>query len=259
MRIAVGVEYDGSAYSGWQRQSHSESVQQEVETALSKIANCKITVHCAGRTDTAVHAQGQVIHFDTEVTRSKRSWLLGGNTNLPNNISLQWVEFVDDKFHARFSAFSRRYRYVILNRKTRSALLARKVVHIHEQLDAELMHRAAQFLLGKNDFSSFRAQGCQAKNPVRTMTSVSVSRRGNFITVDVLANAFLLHMVRNIVGSLMMVGHQKKPPEWIKELLALKDRTQAGVTAPPEGLYLVNVGYPEEFQLPQQPQPIEFG
>ncbi|HBS26811.1 MAG TPA: tRNA pseudouridine(38-40) synthase TruA [Gammaproteobacteria bacterium] len=259
MRIAVGVEYDGSAYCGWQRQSHSESVQQEVETALSKIADCNIIVHCAGRTDTAVHAQGQVIHFDTEVIRPKHSWLLGGNTYLPDNISLQWVKFVDDTFHARFSAFSRRYRYVILNRKIRSSLLAGRVVNIHEQLDADLMHRAAQLLLGKNDFSSFRAQGCQAKSPVRNMISINVSRRGDFITLDVLANAFLLHMVRNIVGSLMMVGHRKKRPEWIQELLELKDRTQAGVTAPPEGLYLVSVGYPETYELPQPPNPIEFG
>ena len=259
MRIALGVEYDGSCYSGWQRQSHSDSVQQEVESALSKVADTNVVVHCAGRTDTAVHAQGQVIHFDTQAVRSERSWLLGGNTHLPNDIALQWVKVVDERFHARFSALSRRYRYIILNRKTRSAVLAGKVVHIREHLDTELMHTAAQYLLGENDFSSFRAQGCQAKHPVRNMISIAVTRRTDFITVDVVANAFLHHMVRNIVGSLMLVGHGKQAPEWIKELLELKDRSQAGVTAPPGGLYLVSVDYPAEFQLPTPPAPIQFG
>lgn len=259
MRIALGVEYDGGCYSGWQRQLHSASVQQEVEEALAKIADCHVRVHCAGRTDTAVHAQGQVIHFDTDSVRRERSWLLGGNTHLPDNIAFQWVKFVDDDFHARFSAYSRRYRYIILNRKSRSALLAGKVVNIRENLDAVLMHNAAQHLIGEHDFSSFRAQGCQAKHPMRTVLSINVSRRGDFITIDVIANAFLHHMVRNIAGSLMMVGHKKNPPEWIETLLALKDRTLAGVTAPPQGLYLVSVGYPEAFHLPASPEPIEFG
>ncbi|MEZ5534073.1 MAG: tRNA pseudouridine(38-40) synthase TruA [Thiolinea sp.] len=250
IRLAAAVEYDGSAYCGWQRLGHAPSVQEEVERALSSVAASPVSVVCAGRTDSGVHATGQIIHFETTAERPLRGWLRGSNIKLPDGIALRWIQKVADDFHARFSARSRRYRYIIQNRDARPALLQKRVAWNYHQLDAERMHEAAQHLLGENDFSSFRAAGCQANHAMREMQSIAVSRKGDFIYVDVQANAFLHHMVRNIVGSLLLVGKGDCPPEWMAELLAMRDRSKAGMTASASGLYFVHVNYPPEFNLP---------
>jgi tRNA pseudouridine38-40 synthase len=260
MRIALGVEYDGSAFHGWQMQRPSvRSVQQVVEHALSVVADVPVRVQCAGRTDTGVHASGQVVHFDTEVSRPMRSWLLGANRNLPQDVNITWAQPVSPDFHARFSATGRRYRYVIVNRKTRSALLGLRVVWVHQPLDAERMHRAAQHLRGTHDFSAYRAMACQAKSPVREMRALSVRREGDLLLLDVYANAFLHHMVRNIAGVLIAVGKGERQACWSREVLARRDRTLGGVTAPPQGLYLSEVEYPEEYAIPQPPPMPLFG
>jgi tRNA pseudouridine38-40 synthase len=252
MKIAARVEYDGSAYCGWQRLSHAPSVQEEIEKALSKLAAHPVEVVCAGRTDSGVHATGQIIHFESDAQRSTKAWLLGANTNLPDNISIHWVmNPVADDFHARFSALSRRYRYIILNRKARPALQQKRVYWVYNALDVGQMNQAAQYLLGENDFSSFRAAGCQARHAMREIKSLQVSRQGDYIHVDIVANAFLHHMVRNIVGSLIEVGQGNQPAEWFSTLLELKDRTRAGATAPSSGLYFVKADYPEEFGIPE--------
>lgn len=255
MKYAACIEYDGTPYKGWQRQSHAPSVQEEVEKALSQLADHSIDINCAGRTDSGVHAIGQVIHFESDALRDEKAWRMGCNTNLPDDIALRWIQPVSDDFHARFSATSRTYRYIILNQKTRPALLQNRVYwhSLQKQpLDEVRMHQAAQYLLGENDFSSFRAAGCQAKHAMRFMESITVSRSGDFVYVDIKANAFLHHMVRNIVGSLLEIGSGEKPPEWFAELLSLKDRNQAGATALACGLYFVSVDYPTEFDLPEQ-------
>jgi len=251
MRVALGIEYDGSNYFGWQRQREVISVQQHLETVLSKIANQPIEVTCAGRTDAGVHATGQVVHFDTSNPRKLAAWTLGCNSNLPDNIAVRWANDVGEDFHARFSATARRYRYIIVNRPFRPGILRAGVTHHHHPLDEHKMHQAAQALLGEQDFSSFRAVHCQSKTPFRCVHSVSVTRHGDFVVVDIAANAFLHHMVRNIVGSLLRVGEGAEPVDWIAVLLALKDRTQAAPTAKPNGLYLVDVTYPEQFALPK--------
>lgn len=251
-RIALGIEYDGSRYYGWQRQNTVRSVQEKLEKALSKVANEPVTVFCAGRTDAGVHATGQVVHFDTQVQRKDAAWTLGVNANLPGDIAVRWVKAVPAEFHARFSATARRYRYVIYNHRLRPAILQQGVTHAYLPLDAERMHRAAQSLLGENDFTSFRAIQCQSRSPWRNMTHISVKRAGAYIIVDLKANAFVHHMVRNIVGSLMEVGCGNQEETWIAELLALKDRTRAAATAKAEGLYLVSVDYPDHFGLPSQ-------
>lgn len=250
-RIAVGVEYNGTPYCGWQYQDHSPSVQVDVEKAFSKVANHPVRVICAGRTDTGVHATEQVIHFDTTAERSEYSWVFGANANLPDAVSILWAKQISEEFHARFSAIRRRYRYVILNRRIRPALLAHRAVWEYRPLDEKLMSEAAAFLKGEHDFSSYRALACQAKSPVRTLYQLDVSRQGELIFLDLEANAFLHHMVRNIAGVLMTIGAGEQPPEWAKQVLEHCDRTLGGVTAPPGGLYLTGVDYPEEFDLPQ--------
>ncbi len=255
MRYALCVEYDGTSYCGWQKLSHAPSVQQQVEKALSKIANHPVEVICAGRTDSGVHGVGQIIHFDSDAVRDDKAWLLGGNTNLPFNIGFQWIKAVPDDFHARFSALDRRYRYIILNKKIRPSLLHQRVAWFRPLLDENKMQQAATYLIGELDFSSFRASGCQAKHARREIKEITVSRAGDYIYIDICANAFLYHMVRNIVGSLFDVGMGLRSPEWFAELLELKDRTQAGVTAPACGLYFVSVGYPEKYQIPENNQP----
>lgn len=250
MRIALGIEYDGHRYFGWQRQQEVDTIQARVETVLSTIADQPIQVQCAGRTDAGVHATGQVIHFDCDAPRKMAAWTLGANANLPDDIAVRWAFPVSDDFHARFSATGRRYRYIICNRPLRPGILRKGVTHHHIPLDATAMHRAAQWLLGEQDFSSFRAAECQSKTPFRNVTRVSVQRYGDFVIMDIRANAFLHHMVRNIAGSLLKVGEGLQQPEWIGELLALKDRTQAPATAKPHGLYLVAVDYPVRFGLP---------
>ena len=250
MRIALGIEYDGTSYSGWQRQKTGLGVQQRLEEALSLVANERVEVVCAGRTDTGVHATGQVVHFDTDSERSERGWLLGANTNLPEDISVSWVKPVDQDFHARFSAVGRSYRYLILNRLQRSALHRSRAWWVYEPLDEVPMQAAAQRLLGEHDFSAFRSAACQANTAVREITAISVSRSGDWLTIDVTANAFLMNMVRNIVGSLAAVGLGEQGVEWIRDVLEGRDRKAGGITAPPHGLTLVGVEYPEAFGIP---------
>jgi len=251
MRIALAVEYDGSPFCGWQYQDHSPSVQATVEKALSKVANHPVRVICAGRTDTGVHATEQIIHFDTDARREDHQWVFGANTNLPDAISILWAREVSEEFHARFSAIRRRYRYVILNRRIRHALLAHRTVWEYRPLDETRMQAAARYLVGEHDFSSYRALACQAKSPVRTLYQLDVQRHEELITLDLEANAFLHHMVRNIAGVLMTIGAAEQEPVWAKEVLEMRDRTLGGVTAPAGGLYLTGVDYPPEFDLPQ--------
>lgn len=250
-RIALGIEYDGSRFCGWQQQAHgTRTVQDELQKALSEVADHRVKLTCAGRTDTGVHATAQVAHFDTTSDRQLKAWVMGCNVHLPDDVNVNWAKQVDDGFSARFSAFKRSYRYIILNRAARSALYSHQVSWIYDPLNIEAMHEAAQALLGKQDFSSFRSSVCQAEHAMRVMDSISVVRNGDFIYVDVRANAFLHHMVRNIVGSLLMVGRGEEKVSWIAELLAMKDRTKAGPTACAEGLYLIAVEYPSEYDLP---------
>ena len=250
-RIVLGVEYNGSQFSGYQLQSHgTRTVQGELESALSIVADEPIRLTCAGRTDTGVHATGQVVHFDTSVKRELKAWMLGSNTNLPPDVAVHWVRQVDDNFSARFSAVSRSYRYILFNRRIRSAVFQRNVAWSYEAFDEAAMNAAAQHLLGEQDFSAFRSSRCQAKHAVRVMQEISVKREGDFLILDIRANAFLHHMVRNIMGTLMMIGRGEQPVEWMLEVLQGQDRKCAGMTASPAGLYLVNVEYPEEYGLP---------
>jgi len=250
MRVALGIEYDGSGYVGWQQQKTGTGVQEAVEAALAKVADAVLETVCAGRTDAGVHAAGQVAHFDTPARRSTRGWLLGANANLPEDINVTWAALVDDEFHARFSACARTYRYVLLNRLSRSALFRQRAWWVHELLDEHAMRQAANLLVGEHDFSAFRAAGCQASTPVRQLTALTVNRHGQWLTITVTANAFLKHMVRNITGSLVAIGRGEKPPGWAQAVLDSRDRTAAGVTAPPHGLTLMSVRYPEGFGVP---------
>jgi tRNA pseudouridine38-40 synthase len=251
-RIALAVEYDGSGFFGWQAQRNLRlpTVQESLETALGKIAATPISVVCAGRTDTGVHASHQVVHFDSPVARTEKAWVLGGNTSLPAGIAIKWAAAVSTDFHARFSATARRYRYVIHNPRTRSAHLARLATHFPYALDAELMHEEAQSLLGEHDFTTFRGAGCQSNTAMRSVHFVSVERIADFVVVDIQANAFLLHMVRNIVGTLIAVGNARLPRGFTAQVLAARDRKLAAATAHPQGLYLVDVHYPAQFALP---------
>lgn len=249
-RVVLGVEYDGSAYCGWQLQDHSPSVQADLEKAIAIIADGPVRVHCAGRTDTGVHALEQVVHFDTQAIRKPFNWVQGINTKMPATVNVHWATEVNEDFHARFKAYARRYQYVILNTPMRSALLAKRVNWYRYPLNAELMHQAAQALVGEHDFSSFRASGCQAAHANRLVSEISVSRFGDYVILDLTANAFLHHMVRNIAGTLMKVGREEAPVEWVADVLRQQDRTIAGMTAEPEGLYFVKAFYPTEFDLP---------
>ncbi|VAW64577.1 tRNA pseudouridine(38-40) synthase [hydrothermal vent metagenome] len=244
MRIALAIEYNGSRFSGWQMQKHgTRTVQACVEQALSRVADEEVRVVCAGRTDTGVHATGQVVSFDCSASRPSRAWVLGVNAHLPDDVvSVNSIEVADD-FSARFSATARQYRYVILSRPARAAVLSKRVTWKHNAFDVQAMHQAAQALTGEQDFSSFRSAACQAEHAMRNVHWVKVSQQGDFIYIDIEANAFLHHMVRNIVGSLLMVGLNEQPIEWISDLLQIKDRNQAGPTALSDGLYLVKVTY----------------
>lgn len=250
MRFAIGLEYDGSAYAGWQSQAAARGVQSEVERALGEVAAEPVTVTCAGRTDAGVHALGQVAHFDTTANRPLRAWVLGVNTQLPRDIAVLWAAPVDDRFHARYSALARSYRYVIQNRRSRPALARQRACWIHEPLDAEAMHAAGQQLVGEHDFSSFRAAECQSRTPVRRLTGLCVWREGDCIHLEVTANAFLHHMVRNIVGTLTPVGSGERPASWVRQALEARDRRAAGITAPAGGLYFLHVEYPASTGLP---------
>lgn len=246
----MGIEYDGSPYVGWQAQRTGETVQQNVERAISKVANQQIRVYCAGRTDTGVHANEQVIHFETTSYRKAHSWVHGSNTNLDRSISCLWATEVADSFHARFSALRRTYRYTILNRKIRPGILRNYVSFVHFPLDEKRMQQAAQHLLGKHDFTSYRAVACQAKSPVRTLYKLEVSREGDFIHLDLQADGFLHHMVRNIAGVLIKIAAGDAETDWSKEVLEHRNRRLGGVTASPRGLYFKHVTYPDEFNLP---------
>lgn len=252
MRIALGVEYDGTDYCGWQRLKADVSVQGALETALSRVAAHPVEVSCSGRTDAGVHGRCQVVHFDTEAVRDMRGWVLGASSNLPASIAVLWAQPVLASFHARYAARSRRYRYHLLNRPVRAALDARYVTWERLPLDAARMHEAAQALLGEHDFSAFRALSCQATHPRRRMLSVSVSRQDDQVLVEVEANAFLHHMVRNIVGSLLMIGRGQRPVTWMGELLAGCDRQLAGPTAPASGLTFVGPRYEAHWGLPAE-------
>ena len=249
-RFAAIVQYQGADFCGFQRQKHSPSVQQELEQALSYVADCPVKIHCAGRTDTAVHASHQVIHFDTSAERSGYSWVQGANSQLPDSISLIWADKISQDFHARFSAGARTYRYVIDNSPTRPAIMAAAVTWFKKPLDISLMQQSCQYLLGEQDFSAFRGSGCQSNSPWRNVHRANVYRRGNLVIFEITANAFLLHMVRNIVGSLLEVGTARQKPLWIQQLLAQGDRCKSAATAAPDGLYLVAVDYPARFGLP---------
>ena len=256
MRLALGVEYDGRDFSGWERQPGAATVQATVEVALSRVANHPVKTVCAGRTDAGVHALGQILHFDTTARRSLRSWVFGANANLPYSVSVAWARFVPDDFHARFSARSRHYRYIIFNRPIRPALFAGRVTWECRPLNAHNMACAAGYLVGEHDFSAYRALSCQARNPVRRVHQLNVSRHEeSLVTIDIVANAFLQHMVRNIAGVLMAVGTGKQAPEWAREVLEARDRTRGGITARPDGLYLMNVAYPARFSLPSVSSP----
>jgi len=250
MRFAAGIEYDGSGFFGWQRQAEGRTVQACVEKAISAVADHKVGIVCAGRTDTGVHATGQVIHFDTAAVRPANNWLRGSNANLPDDISVLWLTEADAAFHARFSAMQRHYRYIIYNHPARSALLRNQVCWQHQDLDVDKMARAGQYLLGEHDFTSFRAVACQAHSPVRTIHSLEIRRSGHFITLDIVANAFLQHMVRCIAGVLIKTGCGEQSSGWVREVLQAKDRRVSGVNATPAGLYLVDVRYPDQFQVP---------
>jgi tRNA pseudouridine38-40 synthase len=251
-RIALGLEYDGSAFAGWQAQAQAQGVQAYVEKALSQVANEPIEVMAAGRTDAGVHAAMQVVHFDTGSVRTERGWVLGANTNLPPQVSALWARPVPDAFHARYSALARRYRYVILNRTPRPALAAQRVCWVRDPLDAARMQTAAQCLIGEHDFSSFRAAECQSRTPMRRMHEITVERRGELIILTVLANAFLHHMVRNIAGVLIAIGVGDQPEDWAAKVLAARDRRQGGVTAAAAGLYLAGVRYSSGLRLPSE-------
>lgn len=251
MRIALGVEYDGSGFGGWQRQGHDpNTIQEKLEKAIGKVADHDVLVHCAGRTDAGVHGVGQVVHFDTPSERDVYGWIFGCNTNLPDAISVRWAKVVDESFHARFSAQARAYRYVIYNHPVRPALGIKHLTWNFRPLDLELMQQASRYLLGEHDFSAFRATGCQAKSPVKEVQKIEVYGRGRLIVIDVQANAFLHHMVRNIAGVLMAVGCGKQPLDWVQHVLQSRDRKQGAPTAGPYGLYFMRVHYPEHFSIP---------
>lgn len=253
-RIALGLEYRGARYRGFQRQSSGvPSVQEALEKALTKVAGgVPVSVVCAGRTDARVHASGQVVHFDIPVVRSMRAWTMGANMNLPPDISVTWAKEMPAHFHARFSAVARRYRYVIYNDQIRPASLAEEVTWNHRPLDVSRMREASHALVGTHDFSAYRASQCQAKSPVKTIHHLQLIEHGRLMVLDVRANAFLHHMVRNIAGVLMTIGAGERPVGWAKEVLDGRLRSNGGVTGHPHGLYLVQVEYPEEFSLPER-------
>lgn len=259
MRIALCVEYDGASFHGWQTQPAGNTVQDALEAALTQIASEPITVVCAGRTDAGVHATAQIVHFDCYAERPLSAWVRGSNALLPDSVSVRWAHQVDSEFHARFSAFNRRYRYLLLNRPQRPGLSHGKLGWFHLPLDLEAMQSAARYLIGEHDFSSFRAAECQARSPVRTVSEASVRREGDVIVFDFQANAFLHHMVRNMVGSLVYVGKGKHAPAWIAELIAARTRSVAAPTFAASGLYLSGVGYEPRWGLPPLPAPVLSG
>lgn len=260
-RIALGIQYDGSLWSGWQTQPDGRAVQDALESGLAEFAQCEIATVCAGRTDAGVHAIEQVVHLDTNISREAASWVRGVNAFLPPSIAVRWACEVRrdpaDDFHARFSAIARTYHYVLYNHPVRSPLLSGRVGWVFRPLDENNMRIAARSLIGSHDFSAFRASQCQAKSPVKTMHDIDIVRTGNLVVITLRANAFLHHMVRNIVGSLIFVGNGKKPCDWLKEILEGRDRKHAAPTFMPDGLYLAKIEYDPKWRLPQEePDPL---
>jgi len=252
-RIALGIEYDGSAFAGWQQQPHARSVQGALQRALGEVAGHAVELTAAGRTDAGVHALLQVAHFDTTAARPWQAWSLGGTAAAPDDLTVLWACEVPERFHARHSALSRSYLYRILNRRMRPALERARACWVRRPLDEAAMHRAAQRLLGERDFSSFRAAECQSSTPMRNLIEVAVARCDGVVEVRLRANAFLHHMVRNITGSLLLVGSGQRDEAWLEAVLAARDRRQAGPTAPPQGLYFAGAEYPPEFALASLP------
>jgi tRNA pseudouridine38-40 synthase len=251
MRIALGVEYDGSPYCGWQSQADGQTVQDTLQRALSQIAGEPVAIIAAGRTDTGVHALEQVVHFDTQTERPLTAWVRGVNAVLPDSVAVRWAHPVTDEFHARFSAHGRSYRYLLINRPTRPAIHAGKVGWFHAPLDLAAMQAAAQCLLGEHDFSAFRAAQCQAKSPAKHLRQLDIRREGEMLIFDLSADAFLHHMVRNIVGCLVYVGKGKHSPDWLAEVLCSRERSLAAPTFAPDGLYLRRIQYEAKWRLPQ--------
>ena len=251
MKIALGIEYAGCNYYGWQKQSISPTIQELVESALSAIADEIVKVYCAGRTDTGVHAIQQVIHFETSSEREIHSWILGANSKLPKDISIIWALNVDNSFHARFTAENRTYQYLILNRRSRPAILNGLVTWECQELDLKKMIDSSKCLIGEHDFSSFRAVSCQSKSPVRKIYELEIRKIKDFFVITICANGFLHHMVRNIAGVLIAVGTGKEKIKWVVDVLNAKDRKLAAVTAEPDGLYLVNINYPKRYSIPK--------
>lgn len=253
MRVALGLEYDGRFFEGWQSQPSGRTVQDHLEAAVSSFTGEKIRAVCAGRTDANVHASGQVVHLDTGVQRLEVSWVRGLNSYLPNTMAVRWARYEPEDFHARFSALSRTYEYWIDNEPVRSPLLNGRTGWVFRPLNEKQMHKAAQCLIGEHDFSSFRATGCQSKTPIKNIEFIRVVRHGRLIKIHVKANAFLYHMVRNIVGCLVYVGTGSRQVEWLKEVLEAKNRDAAAPTFYPSGLYLTSVEYPQQFEIPVNP------
>jgi len=251
MRISIGVEYDGRSFNGWQSQPDGNTVQDRLQLALGQISGSPTAIIAAGRTDTGVHALEQVVHFDSETDRPLTAWVRGVNALLPETISVRWAHPVPDEFHARFSAHGRSYRYILLNRATRSAIHAGKAGWFHAPLDIEMMQTAARHLLGEHDFSAFRAAECQAKSPVKNLRQLDIRQHGDMIVFDLNSGAFLHHMVRNIIGCLVYVGKGKNSPDWLAEVLASRDRSLAAPTFPADGLYLRHIQYEAKWKLPQ--------
>lgn len=252
MKIALGIEYNGHGYYGWQTQRNLPTIQSCLEHALSIIADEPIQIFCAGRTDAGVHATGQVVHFNTNANRNMRAWILGTNAHLPPDIAVCWMKMVDEDFHARFSALSRLYRYVIYNHLTRPAILTNRVTWYYEELNLATMQAASHYLIGELDFSSFRSAECESKTPMRNLKRLTIHRYDDYVVIEIEANAFLHHMVRNIVGVLMRIGAGFKEPEWMHEVLLAKDRRKAAETAPAAGLYLTRVSYPTSYLFPER-------
>lgn len=259
-RIALCIEYQGTGFNGWQAQKSASvtTVQEVLELAISQVADHSVKVHCAGRTDKGVHASAQIVHFETISERPIKAWVRGCNALLPKTIVVRWAKQIEADFHARFSALSRRYSYLIYNNKIPTALLQGQVSSHFHKLNEKSMHEAAQYLLGERDFSSFRGSGCQSNTAMRNVSHIKVERSDDFVRVDIKANAFLLHMVRNIVGALLEVGEGQRKPEWLGQVLEQKDRREAGITAPPDGLYLIEVEYPDKYELPAAPWVLPF-
>ncbi|MCR3755202.1 MAG: tRNA pseudouridine(38-40) synthase [Candidatus Westeberhardia cardiocondylae] len=253
MKIALSIAYDGSKFYGWQKQKTLPSIQEKIEYALSKVANEPIKTSCAGRTDAGTHATSQIVHFITNNKLPIQAWTLGVNSHLPKNININWAKQVENDFHARFSAISRRYRYIIYNNPIRTSILNNGITHYKKKLNIKNMNFATKYLIGKKNLSSFKPSKCTSKNPKRNIYFIKIKCINQYIIVDIKANSFFHHMVRNIIGSLIEIGKEKKTKYWIHQLIKYKNRKLAGPTAPSKGLYLVEINYPKKFKLPKIP------